>query len=114
MILKDIAVVPVVQEFYASLRDQASRSTKGHIWETRKQICIGKLIYQNMKRCANGKKVGVFFPHLVTALCRKVPNYTPDMFGLTHPEKKEEVHESEEEREDELEEGDDEMDFEDD
>ncbi|KAG8473207.1 hypothetical protein CXB51_035129 [Gossypium anomalum] len=33
-ILKDNVVVPVVQEFYASLRDQESRNIEGHIWDT--------------------------------------------------------------------------------
>ncbi|MBA0761311.1 hypothetical protein Gotri_023981 [Gossypium trilobum] len=34
MIPKDIFVVLVVQEFYASLRDQESRNNEGHMWET--------------------------------------------------------------------------------
>ncbi|KAH1063808.1 hypothetical protein J1N35_028795 [Gossypium stocksii] len=38
----------------------------------KKQVCINTWIYHNMKRCINGQKVGVFFPHLVTALCKEV------------------------------------------
>ncbi|MBA0628939.1 hypothetical protein Godav_023568 [Gossypium davidsonii] len=41
----------------------------------------------------------------------KVPNYTLDMFGTTHPEQEKEPRESEEEGKDDKE-GDDEMDFE--
>ncbi|MBA0696460.1 hypothetical protein Goari_003011 [Gossypium aridum] len=37
MISKDIVVVFVIQEFYASLRDQESRSSEGHMWETEKE-----------------------------------------------------------------------------
>ncbi|MBA0766830.1 hypothetical protein Gotri_015833 [Gossypium trilobum] len=33
MIPKDNVVVPVVQEFYASLRDQEFGNTEGHMWE---------------------------------------------------------------------------------
>ncbi|MBA0761181.1 hypothetical protein Gotri_023862 [Gossypium trilobum] len=33
MIPKDSVVVPVVHEFYATLRDQESRNTEGHIWD---------------------------------------------------------------------------------
>ncbi|MBA0730914.1 hypothetical protein Golax_025984, partial [Gossypium laxum] len=33
--------------------------------------CALEWIYQNMKRCISGKKVGVFFPHLMTALCKR-------------------------------------------
>ncbi|KAL1078387.1 hypothetical protein V6Z11_D10G156900 [Gossypium hirsutum] len=36
-----------------------------------KKICVGKWIHQNMRRCISSQKVGVFFPHLVTALCKK-------------------------------------------
>lgn len=46
----------------------------------------------------------------------RVPNYTLDMFGLTHPKQEEEEHESKEDegREDEEWEEDEEMDFEED
>ncbi|MBA0844914.1 hypothetical protein Goarm_022992 [Gossypium armourianum] len=37
----------------------------------RKKICLGRWIHQNMKRCISGQKVEVFFPHLVTTLCKK-------------------------------------------
>ncbi|MBA0681847.1 hypothetical protein Goari_023620, partial [Gossypium aridum] len=33
MIPKDNVVVPVVQEFYTSLRDEESRNTEGRIWD---------------------------------------------------------------------------------
>ncbi|MBA0552106.1 hypothetical protein Golob_022945, partial [Gossypium lobatum] len=48
------------------------------IWETvvvkgkeEKQICVGRWIHQNMKQCSSSQKVGIFFPHLVIALCKK-------------------------------------------
>ncbi|MBA0552457.1 hypothetical protein Golob_023262, partial [Gossypium lobatum] len=53
---KDSAVVLVVQEFYALLRDQEPKSTEGHMWEQKKQVCIGKWIHQNVKRCIISKK----------------------------------------------------------
>ncbi|MBA0582325.1 hypothetical protein Gorai_024476, partial [Gossypium raimondii] len=41
----------------------------------RKQICVGTWIYKFMVRCVIREETGVFFPHLVTDLCRaaKVP-----------------------------------------
>ncbi|MBA0735454.1 hypothetical protein Gogos_019301 [Gossypium gossypioides] len=41
----------------------------------RKQICVGTWIYKFMVRCVTRDETGVFFPHLVTDLCRaaKVP-----------------------------------------
>ncbi|MBA0869153.1 hypothetical protein Goshw_023796 [Gossypium schwendimanii] len=33
-ISKDMVVVPIVQEFYTSLRDRESRNTNDHIWDT--------------------------------------------------------------------------------
>ncbi|MBA0860762.1 hypothetical protein Goshw_020986, partial [Gossypium schwendimanii] len=33
MILKENAVVPIIQEFYASLWDQEFRNTEGHMWD---------------------------------------------------------------------------------
>ncbi|MBA0805059.1 hypothetical protein Gohar_004604 [Gossypium harknessii] len=83
-----------------------------------KQICVGRWIYREMRRCVHNKKVEIFFPHLVIELCRraKVPmcknekfmkatrsiirdslytqalNYPPDTFGQMHTH-----HEDEEE-----------------
>ncbi|MBA0686983.1 hypothetical protein Goari_014546, partial [Gossypium aridum] len=33
MILKENAVAPIIQEFYASLWDQEFRNTEGHMWD---------------------------------------------------------------------------------
>ncbi|KAH1031833.1 hypothetical protein J1N35_044007 [Gossypium stocksii] len=38
----------------------------------KKQVCVGKWIHQNMRRCISSHKVGVFFPCLVMVLCKKV------------------------------------------
>lgn len=38
----------------------------------KKQVCIGTWIYNNMKRCISGQKVGIFFPHLETTMCKRV------------------------------------------
>ncbi|MBA0787723.1 hypothetical protein Gotri_026238 [Gossypium trilobum] len=48
----------------------------------KKQVCIGTWIYNYMKIYITGQKVGVFFPHLVTALCKKarVPMTTTEQF----------------------------------
>ncbi|MBA0866216.1 hypothetical protein Goshw_018962, partial [Gossypium schwendimanii] len=37
----------------------------------KKQICIGTWIYKNMVNCAKKLGKGVFFPHLVTGLCKR-------------------------------------------
>ncbi|MBA0681846.1 hypothetical protein Goari_023619 [Gossypium aridum] len=42
MILKDTVVVPIIQEFYASLRDQESRNTKGCMWDM--VLVLGKKV----------------------------------------------------------------------
>ncbi|KAK5803062.1 hypothetical protein PVK06_030702 [Gossypium arboreum] len=39
--------------------------------EILKNICVGKWIHQNMGKYINNQKVGVFFPYLVKALCKK-------------------------------------------
>ncbi|MBA0711076.1 hypothetical protein Golax_010308, partial [Gossypium laxum] len=36
----------------------------------RTQVCVGKWIYREMSRFLHSKKDGIFFPHLVTELCR--------------------------------------------
>ncbi|KAH1121301.1 hypothetical protein J1N35_004461, partial [Gossypium stocksii] len=38
----------------------------------KKQVCIETWIYHYMKQCISSQKVGVFFPYLVTAFCKKV------------------------------------------
>ncbi|MBA0733151.1 hypothetical protein Gogos_017190 [Gossypium gossypioides] len=125
MIPKDIAVVPIVQEFYASLRDQEFRSTKGHIWETVHVEVTPRIICDFYNSPCYEKDFideidleyfqDIDVDNIINFLTegRGEYKYRPDMFWLTHLEKKEEAHESEEEREDELE-GDDEIDFEDD
>ncbi|KAK5771871.1 hypothetical protein PVK06_048125 [Gossypium arboreum] len=100
MFPKKNVVVPIVQDFYASLRDHKSRNTEGCMWDMvlvrgkkvqKKQVCIGKWIHQNMRRCIGSQK-------------------------LTNTEQEKEVHDSEEEEEEEDEENDgsEEMDEEDD
>ncbi|MBA0679712.1 hypothetical protein Goari_011467 [Gossypium aridum] len=76
---KDSTIVLVVQEFYASFRDQESRRPEGANWETiryegkrcsspleqfKKQVCIRTWIHHNMKRCINGQKVKSNIPHI--------------------------------------------------
>ncbi|MBA0849503.1 hypothetical protein Goshw_016719 [Gossypium schwendimanii] len=38
----------------------------------KKQICIGTWIYKNKIDCARNLGKGIFFPHLITKLCKKV------------------------------------------
>ncbi|KAH1073343.1 hypothetical protein J1N35_025671 [Gossypium stocksii] len=83
-------MVPMVQEFYASLQDQEPRNTEGHIWDI---VSVrGKEFY-----CMQ--------------YCRKA-----DMFRPTEMEQEEEVHESkeDEDREDEEDDESEEMGFEED
>ncbi|MFQ6623921.1 hypothetical protein Gotur_003935, partial [Gossypium turneri] len=65
------------------------------IWETvvvkgkeKKQICVGRWIHQNMKQCISSQKVGVFFPHLVIALCKKAKVLIEDNEKFMKPTKK--------------------------
>jgi len=37
----------------------------------KKQICIGTWIYKNMVDCARNLEKGIFFPHLITELCKR-------------------------------------------
>ncbi|MBA0755585.1 hypothetical protein Gogos_005513 [Gossypium gossypioides] len=36
-----------------------------------KQFCVGCWIFREMKRCVQSEKAGLFFPYLVTGLCRQ-------------------------------------------
>ncbi|MBA0748106.1 hypothetical protein Gogos_004958, partial [Gossypium gossypioides] len=51
----------------------------------KKHICIGQWIHQSMNRCVNGQKVGIFFPHLVTALCKSAETPMEENEQFMHP-----------------------------
>ncbi|MBA0824749.1 hypothetical protein Goarm_021394, partial [Gossypium armourianum] len=53
----------------------------------KKQICVGRWIHQNMKQCISSQKVGVFFPHLVIALCKKAKVLIEDNEKFMKPTK---------------------------
>ncbi|MBA0701798.1 hypothetical protein Goari_022574 [Gossypium aridum] len=38
----------------------------------KKQICIGTWIYKNLVDCARNLGKGIFFPHLISKLCKRV------------------------------------------
>ncbi|MBA0653625.1 hypothetical protein Goklo_020779 [Gossypium klotzschianum] len=109
------------REFPSYLKNAGcATTTNPGVTTKKKQVCIGKWIHENMKRCIGSQKVRVFFPYLVTALCSKagVPmtsteHYRPDMFGLMNAEQEEEMHESKEENKEEENDGSEEMDEED-
>ncbi|MFQ6622662.1 hypothetical protein Gotur_001909 [Gossypium turneri] len=88
-----------VEEFYACLWDQESRKAEGYSWET---IHVRE------------KEVQITPREFARQNNIKVPNYTKDMFGLTHPEQEEDEHESEREDGDDEGEKDYKMDFEED
>ncbi|MBA0552348.1 hypothetical protein Golob_023169, partial [Gossypium lobatum] len=68
------SVPSVVLDFNANLK--FSNDDKVYVkGKEKKQICVGTWIYKFMVRCVIRNETGVFFPHLVTDLCRaaKVP-----------------------------------------
>ncbi|MFQ6666505.1 hypothetical protein Gotur_032825 [Gossypium turneri] len=130
---KDIVVVLVNQEFYASLRDQESRNTEGHCGKqylstpASSQRKAKPTAQQEVRKSSHPKldwmihwmqELGLIFQEFARQNNIRVPNYTLNMFGSTQPEQEEQAHEREEEgkdeEEEEEEEGDDEMDFEED
>ncbi|MBA0755148.1 hypothetical protein Gogos_021862 [Gossypium gossypioides] len=102
-ISEDNVVVPTVQEFYTSLRDNESRITEGQIDKRLEQVTTRNDNYTYFIKKEFARKNNI-----------QVPNYTPDMFGLTNMKQEEEVPEREEEGEKEEDDGDMEMDDEED
>ncbi|KAK5842570.1 hypothetical protein PVK06_004943 [Gossypium arboreum] len=78
-ISKDNVVVPIIQKFYASLRDQKSRNTKGRIWDM-------VLVWEKEVQGGLNGNIAQEFARKNNIL---VPNYTLDMFGPTNLEQKE-------------------------
>ncbi|MBA0614665.1 hypothetical protein Godav_014931 [Gossypium davidsonii] len=118
MIPKDNVVVPVVQEFYASLQDQEFGNTEDIDMDNIINFLtegMGEWKYRLVAPALNVSNVNTFRVVLLYVILQKkqwmqeskpifqefarknniqVPNHTPDMFRPTHLEQEEEVHDS--------------------
>ncbi|MBA0701751.1 hypothetical protein Goari_005525 [Gossypium aridum] len=66
--------------------NQELMTPKAKMWM--KLVCAGKLIYKNMVECARNLGKGIFFPHLVTKLCKRAGVLIERMDKTMNPSRK--------------------------